>query len=283
MAQEPFVHRSVKSVIDEALGRKSGYCLAYALADEFVMESAVEQHIARRRIWAEKYAIRACYQGWYRRMLPFAASGRSLEVGAGSGDFGSFWPGLIVTDIVPVPWLNLVADGMRLPVADASLANIVVIDLLHHLQGPHQFFMEVSRVLRPGGRLLAIEPYITPVSYLGYRLCHHEDIWFGGYQKPCNDVDDSGASKKDPWQGNLALPNLLFGRNRQGWLKQHPDLRIIHAQKFGFFDFQLAAGFKPRAFVGNPRLYDMFLKIDRKLDWLGWLCGFRMFIVIERI
>ena len=56
-------------------------------------------------------------------------------------------------------------------------------------------------MLRPGG-VLAIEPYITPVSYVGYRAFHHENIWFGGYQR--------SADKSDPWEGNLALPNLLF-------------------------------------------------------------------------
>jgi SAM-dependent methyltransferase len=267
----------------EILKNSDNYCYNKKVDALEVMDFAAEQHIARRRIWAEKYAIRACYRGWYRRMEPFVAPGRSLEVGAGSGDFGSFWPGLIVTDIVPVPWLDLVADGMRLPVADASLANIVVIDLLHHLQDPHQFFREVSRALRPGGRLLAIEPYITPVSYLGYRLCHHEDIWFGGFQKPRSERTGPETAKEDPWQGNLALPNQLFGRHRRAWLRQHPSLRIIQARKFGLFDFQLAAGFKPRAYVGNPRLYDFVLGIDRRLDWLGWLCGFRMIVVIERV
>ena len=52
------------------------------------------------------------------------------------------------------------------------------------LRDPHALIDEASRVLRPGGRLLAIEPYITPVSYVGYKLLHHEDIWFQDYQKP---------------------------------------------------------------------------------------------------
>lgn len=245
------------------------------------MNSAAEQHIARRRIWSEKYAIRACYEGWYQRMRPFIVPGQSLEVGAGSGDFGSFWPGLIVTDIVPVPWLHAVADGMRLPIADASLANVVVIDLLHHLQDPHQFFGELSRVLKPGGRLLAIEPYITPISYLVYRVFHHEDIWFKSYQKPRH-ARRADSGKDDPWQGNLAMPNLLFARRHRGWLNQHPHLRVIHAQKFGFFDFQLAGGFKPKAYVGNRQVYDWFLKADRQLDCLGSLIGFRIMVVIER-
>jgi SAM-dependent methyltransferase len=251
-------------------------------------DPAVAQLIARRRIWQEKYAIRACYHGWYRRMKPYIVPGRSLEVGAGSGDFRSFWPDLITTDIVPVPWLDVVVDGMSLPLTDASLSNLVVIDLLHHLADPHLLFEEASRVLRSGGRILIIEPYITPISYLAYRLMHHEDIWFQGYQKtragqPGNGVNDAGTTKEDPWQGNLALPNLLFARERRVWPQRHPDLRIIRASKFGLLDFQLAGGFKPYAFVGRPRLYDVLLHLDRNLDLLAWFGGFRIFVVIEKL
>jgi SAM-dependent methyltransferase len=243
---------------------------------------AAEQLIARRRIWQAKYAIRACYRGWYERMRPYIAAGPSLEVGAGSGDFRSFWPDLMITDIVSVPWLDVVADGMRLPVADSCLANLVVIDLLHHLPDPHALLDESSRVLRPGGRLLAIEPYITPVSYLAYRLLHHEDVWFHSYQKPVLGPAADAMSKSDPWQGNLALPNLLFGRGRREWPRRHPDLRILRASKFSLLDFQLAGGFKPFALVGHAGLYDALARLDRRLDPIAGLCGFRIFVVIEK-
>ena len=238
------------------------------------MSEAAEQHLARRRIWDSKYAIRACYRGWFERLAPFIVAGRSLEVGAGSGHFKTLWPGLIASDAVITPFIDLAADGMRLPVADASLGNILVVDLLHHLRDPHLFFDEASRVLRPGGRVLAVEPYITPVSFLGYRLLHHEDIYFGGYHRD--------SEKTDPWEGNLALPNILFGRERVQWSQRHSALSIIHQQRFSLLDFQLAGGFKPYAFVGNRRIYDTILKLDRWLDWMGPLVGFRILCVIEK-
>lgn len=233
-----------------------------------------EQHLARRRVWENKYAIRSCYRGWLERLRPFIISGRSLEVGAGSGHMKTLWPELIETDVVATPYVDVVADGMRLPVAPESLSNLLVIDLLHHLPDPHRFFDEAARVLRPGGRVLAIEPYITPLSWIGYRLLHHEDIYFGGYRR--------ASAGSDPWEGNLALPNVLFDREAPDWPRRHPQLRIIHRQRFSLFDFQLAGGFKPYAFVGRPRLYDAFAALDRRLDWLAPLAGFRIFCVMER-
>lgn len=238
------------------------------------MDAAAEQHLARRRIWEAKYAIRACYAGWMERLRPFIVAGRSFEVGAGSGHMKTLWPGLIESDVVATPYVDVVADGMRLPVADGCLGNLLVIDLLHHLRDPHAFFDEAARVLRPGGRVLAIEPHISPLSWLGYRLLHHEDIYFGGYHR--------SSAKDDPWEGNLALPNILFGREASTWPQRHPTLRILHRRRFSLLDFQMAGGFKPYAFVGRQRLYDLLLTLDRRLDPLGFLLAFRILVVIER-
>lgn len=232
------------------------------------------EHRRRREIWRSKYALRACYRGWFERLRPFIVPGPSLEIGGGFGGFKVFWPALRVSDIVPTPGLDLAADGLRLPLADGSLANLLVLDLLHHLWDPHIFFDEAARVLRPGGRILAIEPWISPLSHIAYRLTHHEEVYFAGYHRQ--------ARKLDPWAGNLAMANILFARERPDWSARHPTLRIIHQRRFSVLDFQLAGGFKPYTFVPLRRLYDLVLAIDRRLDRLAPLCGFRILCVIER-
>jgi SAM-dependent methyltransferase len=186
-----------------------------------------------------------------------------------------FWPELITSDVVQTPYVDLVADGLRLPLAAGCLGNLVVIDLLHHLRDPHLFLDEAARVLQPGGRVLAIEPYVTPGSFLAYRLMHHEDICFTRYHR--------SADKTDPWQGNLAMANVIFLRQGRQWPQRHPSLRIGVLRYFSLFDFQLAGGFKPYAFVGRPRLYDFFAALDRQLDWLAPVFGFRVLCVIERV
>jgi SAM-dependent methyltransferase len=234
---------------------------------------AVEHQYQRRGIWESKYAIRACYQGWLQRMKPFLAPGPSLEIGAGSCELRQLWPEILETDIVPTPWVDFASDALRLPLADASVGNIILIDLLHHLTDPHSFLDAAARVLRPGGRIVAIEPYITPLSYLCYKMAHDEDVWFKSYQKP--------SERKDPWQGNLAMANLIFGRELPDWSRRHPSLPIVHREVFGMLDFQLAGGFKPYALVGRRWMYDLALRLDRVLDPLAALLGFRIFVVIE--
>jgi hypothetical protein len=109
---------------------------------------------------------------------------------------------------------------------------------------------------------------------LGYRFLHHEEICFDQYHP--------SAIKDDPWEGNLAMANIVFSRERSQWAARHPKLQILIERRFSVLDFQLACGFKPYAMVNRPRLYDFLLSVDRRLDILGRFCGFRIFCVIEK-
>ena len=51
-----------------------------------------------------------------------------------------------------------------------------MVDVLHHIESPLRLFAEAARVLRPGGRLIACEPAITPLSGLFYRRFHDEPV-----------------------------------------------------------------------------------------------------------
>jgi len=43
---------------------------------------------------------------------------------------------VVATDVQSAPWLDCVADAQRLPFADGCAANIVMVDVLHHLALP---------------------------------------------------------------------------------------------------------------------------------------------------
>jgi demethylmenaquinone methyltransferase/2-methoxy-6-polyprenyl-1,4-benzoquinol methylase len=66
------------------------------------------------------------------------------------------------------------ADAMRLPVADAAVDGVVSGFALRNLVDLGQFFRECARVVRPGGRIAALETAEPSSSLL--RAGHH--VWF---------------------------------------------------------------------------------------------------------
>src|SRR5437762_1724449 len=114
------------------------------------------QHFAE--VWNRKPILRVVYEDFYARLAAACRPGLTIELGGGIGNLKRQFARLITTDIQFAPWLDCVADAQRLPFAANSVTNIVMVDVLHHLELPVVFFREVERVLRPGGRLLMVEP-----------------------------------------------------------------------------------------------------------------------------
>lgn len=237
-------------------------------------EEITKEYFTRRAVWKKKPQIRLVYERWVKKMRPFLPQqGSLLEVGSGSGLLRDFLPEVILSEVIDLPWIDRVIDCMHIPFEDGALSGVIGFDLLHHLAQPHFFLTEVARVLRPGGRALFIEPYITFFSFFGYKALHHESIYFQDYQ--------SNKEKQNPWEGNTALANLVFGRDLKNWASLHPDLIIVHRELFSFFDFTCAAGFKPYAYMPHS-LFRHLVKIDDYLTWLMPLIAFRTFIVLEK-
>lgn len=240
-------------------------------------DPAIRQLAERRNIWSTKYPIRACYQNWVQMLKPWVIEGKTLEVGGGAGLMKEVWQGpLVTTDLIATPWSDMQLDAQNMQFKDSSFANVLCMDALHHFPDPHLFFDNAARVLIDGGRILMIEPWITPVSRFYYWLLHHERVCFDEYH-------ESGSAEKDPWDGNMAIPTMIFQREIKDWSARHPELRLIKLQRFSFFDFQFAGGFKKWALVHSPTIYNFLLSCDRKLYFLMPWIAFRAMIIIERI
>src|SRR3546814_1516749 len=156
-----------------------------------------------------------------------------------------------------------------------------MLDVLHHIERPGVFFAEAARVLRPGGRLVMIEPGITPVSWLFYKLLHPEPVDMSA--DPLAEVAPDPA--RDPFaDANQAIPTLLFARARyrRRFAMTFPGLRFAARAWLSLFAYPLSGGYRswslvPEAVVGP------LLKLENwLLPLLGPIMAFRLAIILER-
>jgi SAM-dependent methyltransferase len=233
---------------------------------------------AYREIWIQKPVLRDVYGDIYRRMLDACAPGSILEIGGGSGNFKSFAPHTISSDIATAPWLDLVCDAQQLPFGDASFANIVLVDVLHHIGNPLRFLQESERVLEPGGRLICCEPAITPLSGIFYRLFHDEPV-----DMSVNPLSVATASSdKDPWDSNQAIPTLLVGRYREALARAVPKLPLHKVERFSFVAYPLSGGFQPWSLLPQRAARPLLELEWRSRGFFGRLAAFRLLAVYRR-
>jgi len=104
-------------------------------------------------------------------------SGRWLDIGAGDQPYRKFFAGAseyLTTNTkrhykteefkhiekLTTYWIE---DGKALPVADNSLNGVACFQVLSVIDKPEDFFREINRVLKPGGKLLLTSDFIYPV------------------------------------------------------------------------------------------------------------------------
>lgn len=231
-----------------------------------------------RAQWLRKPALRAVYEDIYVRLSDLCNDGTTLEVGGGSGNLKAYRPDVISSDIAWWPWLDLVADAQRLPIAAGSLDNIVLFDVLHHLEFPMLFLREAARVLRPGGRLVMAEPAITMVSGPFYQRFHREPVMMGvdpfAEGRPC--------AGRDPFTANQALPTLLFSRFSAKLQARLPELVLRETDWISLFAYPLTGGFNQWSLIPGAWVRPLLRLEDALPCWLRKRLGFRMIVCLEK-
>ena len=231
-----------------------------------------------RYTWDRKPGLRAVYLDIYRRMLDASMTGPTLEIGGGSGSFKAIAPDIVSTDIQQTPWLDVVCDAQRLPFAPQSFANLMMVDVLHHVESPLRALTEAHRVLRGGGRLIICEPGITPLSGLFYRMFHREPVDMS--------VDplalDTITAGRDPYESNQAIPTLLVGRFRKAVAREVPGLTLKGVDWFSFVAYPLSGGFQPWSLLPAGLAHPLLAVEWRMRKLLGRLAAFRLLAVYEK-
>lgn len=109
----------------------------------------------------------------YKAVASFAPSARGvvLDFGCGRKPYEGLFHGVryigLEKEVSGHPDADKAADiywdGSRIPMEDASVDQVLMIEVLEHLFEPRTSLAEIHRVLQPGGRLFLTCPFMWPL------------------------------------------------------------------------------------------------------------------------
>lgn len=123
------------------------------------------------------------------RIAGLGLSGVVVDLGGGTGMFRSLWPSprcYVCLDLDPAKLrrfrrkfpadATVLADATRAPFAPGSVDVVVCVFIAHHLadDGLSRLLDEGARVLRPGGRLVFLDPVWDPDRPLARLLWRYD-------------------------------------------------------------------------------------------------------------
>jgi len=219
------------------------------------------------------------YLDVYRRILeamPEATHPRLLEIGSGGGFFARVAPHVVTSDCVAGPGISKVVDACRLDESfqPGSLDGIVAFNVFHHLPDARGFLKTASIVLRPGGRIVLVEPWFTPVGQWFYRALHHEP-W------RADPADWSLVGEGRLLGANSRLPTSVFRDSDRRFESEFPELAIVERRPFHKWLYLASGGLRLNTRV--PRtLARALVAFDRRVRAGDRATGIFARVVVEK-
>ncbi|RPH59180.1 MAG: class I SAM-dependent methyltransferase [Chloroflexi bacterium] len=201
-----------------------------------------------------------------------------VDLGSGIGNIKDVIPDCLRTDLFPNPWIDQVENAYALSFADGTVSDLVLFDVFHHLRYPGTALREFERVLRPGGRVLIFDPFISLLGLIVYGLLHQEPIgwrdyidWFAPKGWSAQNSDYYAA------QGNTT--RIFFGRLDPALLK---SWKVETRQRFAAFSHIASGGYSgPQLYPESA--YPFMRSVDRFLDQIPPLFATRTLVVLEKV
>lgn len=229
-----------------------------------------------RRIIERKPFLRRLYVDFYReleRWLPRRRPRRIIELGSGGGFIKQVIPDVITSDVLELQELDLRFSALDMPFEDGSIDGLCMIDVFHHLPDARRFLAEADRCLRPGGRIVMIEPANTAWGRFVYQRFHHERF------------DPSGTWSLDPGgplsAANGAIPWIVLVRDRREFERTFPRLKLIHLRPHTPVRYVLSGGLSMRQ-MAPGFAYRVIRGIETVTRPFHGVLGMFYTIVVER-
>ena len=235
------------------------------------------------KVLKRKKILRELFESFYQE-LDFIdkayfsqASGRCLEIGSGSSLIKETYPDVITSDIKNLPHVDKVFSALKMPFSDNYLRSIYGINVFHHLRDPSGFFNEASRVLRPGGGMILIEPYYGPFATVLLKHLHSSE-GFDPYYPTWETHEPTGPLSN----ANQALSYIVFKREVQRFNDEFPEFEILLDKPHTHIWYLLSGGVNFRQLA--PDYMTRFIRnIEKVLAPLNpWLAILHTIVIRKR-
>lgn len=97
----------------------------------------------------------------YKTLLRFINENQGLVLNLGSGNEPKY-PGVLNIDMMDYENVDIVCDIHQLPFKDGSVDAVINIAVLEHVLDPSLAIQEIYRVLKPGGKIFTVVPFMQP-------------------------------------------------------------------------------------------------------------------------
>lgn len=219
----------------------------------------------------KKQFLKLLYKDFYKELRPKKIpKGKIIEIGSGPGFIKDIIPNAITTDVVKGQDIDKVFSATKIPYKNNTVSCFVMLNVFHHIKNPQKALKEMLRCLKPGGKIVMLEPYITPLSYLVYKYIHYEAFDANSKWKIMGSGRMTGA--------NTALPWIVFNRDREIFKKNFPNLEISRVKIHTPFSYILSGGVSKYQLVPSSA-FSLIRKIEKKIAPINNFIG--MFATIE--
>lgn len=223
--------------------------------------------ILHGRIIRRKPFLFRLYTEFYARLAQGLAGASSVakvvELGSGGGFIKEVLPGVVTSDILQVPGVDVRFSAEHMPFGDASIDAFLMINVFHHVKDARAFLRELDRSLKPRGRIVMIEPANTAWGRFISTRFHHEDFDpAAGWH-----IEGDGPLSR----ANGALPWIVFDRDREKFEREFPGLRLTTFDPHTPLKYLVSGGLTIRQLLPG-----ICYRLVAGVEWLlrpfnGWL------------
>jgi len=231
-------------------------------------------------LWNRKPSLRKSYRLFHQLIasnLSGLTTGSLVELGSGIGNIKDVIPNCLRTDLFPNPWLERIENAYALSFESASVSDLILFDVFHHLRYPGTALEEFYRVLTPRGRVLIFEPHISLLGAIVFGLFHDEPIalydpmeWFAPPSWTPDQIDYYAA------QGNATR---IFIRGE--FSERLTNWRIIKTAQLSAISYVATGGYTKPSLYPNAA-YPLVRILDRIADHIPFLFATRLLVVMEK-